>query len=431
MIRRPTSRRRPARAGLAAKYWKLLGPGLTTGAADDDPSGIATYSQAGAQFGLTLLWLAPFTMPLMVVVQEACARLGLVTGLGLAANIRKHSSRRTLYICAGLLVLANSFNIGADLSAMAEAVRLLAPRLNATALVIGFIVVSLSLQVLVPYAKYSKYLKYLTFVLFAYVITGFMVHLSWGEVARHALVPSLALAKDQALLVCAVLGTTISPYLFFWQASQEVEEEVRQGKLPRSPSDISPAAIGRMRLDTWSGMIVSNVIMFFIIAVCGSTLFAHGITNIATAADAAAALRPLAGEGAYLLFALGIIGTGLLAIPVLAGSSAYALSETFKQKEGLYRKFRQAHFFYGVLILSTICGLLLTLSGLDPMKALIAAAVANGLVAPVILVVLLRLSSDRRIMGRWTNHRITTATGWLVVALMAVSGVVALAGLLL
>lgn len=431
MSRQPTARRRRAKTRFAATYWKVLGPGLTTGAADDDPSGIATYSQAGAQYGLKLLWLAPFTIPLMVVVQEACARLGLVTGQGLAANIRNHYSRRVLYVCTGLLVLANSFNIGADLSAMAKAVQLLAPRLNTTALVVAFILLSLFLQVLVPYAKYAKYLKVLTFVLFAYVITGFMVHLSWSEVARNALLPSLALSKDQAILVCAVLGTTISPYLFFWQASQEVEEEVRQGKLPWSPQDVTPAVIRKMRLDTWSGMVVSNVVMFFIIAVCGGTLFAHGITNIATAADAASALKPLAGEGAYLLFALGILGTGLLAIPVLAGSSAYALSETFKQKEGLYRKFRAAHFFYGVLILATIAGLVLTVSGLDPIKALIAAAVANGMVAPVILVFLLRLSSDRRIMGKWTNHRITTAMGWFVVALMAVAGGVALISFLL
>ncbi len=419
---------------LAEEYWDTLGPGLTTGAADDDPSGIATYSQAGARYGFQLLWLAAFTFPLMAVVQEMCARIGVVTGRGLAANIKHHYSRRVLYVTATLLFAANTFNIGADLGAMAQGVRLLGPELSVPLLIIVFACVSLLLQIFTTYARYAKYLKYLALVLFAYVFSALLSHLNWSQVALHSIMPSLSFTKSQIYLVCAVLGTTISPYLFFWQTSQEVEEQNLQMP-PRDPRMIDigthvgwhqhPAKkeMRHLRTDVWSGMFFSNLVMFFIIAACAGTLYAHGITNIATAADAATALRPLAGDAAYFLFALGIIGTGMLAIPVLAGSTSYALSESFGWKYGLYRKLKEAYAFYGVIIISMLLGIVLNFIGLDPIKALIYSAVANGLIAPVVLVLIVRISSNKRIMEEYVNHPVVTLLGWLITGIMVVAGV--------
>jgi NRAMP (natural resistance-associated macrophage protein)-like metal ion transporter len=416
----------------AKTYWRTLGPGLTTGAADDDPSGIATYSQTGAQYGSQLLWLAIFTTPLMVVAQEMCGRLGIVTGHGLAANIRTHYSKWVLYTCAALLFLANTFNIGADIGAMAKAIQLLAPGFSFVILVVAFSLLSLLLQIFTSYAKYARYLKYLSLVLFSYVVTGFIVHLNWTDILRHSFLPVVTFSKDQLFLICAILGTTISPYLFFWQTSQEVEEEILKGKKTiEKPRNITKKDISDMRVDTWSGMFVSNLIMFFIIAVCAATLFTHGVTNIATAADAAAALKPLAGQWAYLLFAIGIIGTGLLAIPVLAGSTSYALAESFKQKEGLYRKFKDAGFFYGILIVSMAIGLFLNFINLDPIKALIYSAVANGVIAPVILVLIVRMSSNKNLMGEWASRPSTTVFGWILVGIMGIAGIAAIGSLFL
>lgn len=409
------------------EYWHTLGPGLTTGASDDDPSGIATYSQTGAQYGFQLLWLSVITFPLMAIVQEMCARIGLVTGRGLAGNIRTHFSKRVLYICTILLFAANAFNIGADLGAMAKGVQLLRPGWNFGALVIGFVLVSLVLQIFTPYAKYARYLKWLALILLAYIASALLAHLNWGTVVHHAVTPTIKWNKDQLLLICAILGTTISPYLFFWQTSQEVEEQILDGKtnIPsRTGSD--PKAVKDMRVDVWSGMLLSNVVMFFIIAACGAILFPAGITQIHSAAQAAEALRPFAGNATYWLFALGIIGTGLLAIPVLAGSSSYAVSESFKWKEGLYRKFKRAHAFYGVLILSVLIGLGLNFLGIDPIKALIYSAIANGIVAPVVLTLIVIISSNKRIMGDWVNKRSTTWAGWAVTGLMVVAGAAAL-----
>ena len=313
--------KKPFRA--AENYLNTLGPGLTTGAADDDPSGIATYSQTGAQYGFQLLWLSLFSFPLMAVVQEMCARIGLVTGEGLAANIRRYYSKKVLYLCTSLLFVANTFNLGADLGAMAKVTQLLVPGVAFVILVTFFALVSLLLQIFTTYARYAKYLKYLTLILLSYVLTAFMINLDWSHIVLSALVPSISFSRSQLLLICAILGTTISPYLFFWQTSQEVEEEILRGKetLELRQEKTTKKEIRRMRTDVWSGMFFSNLIMFFIIVVCAATLAAHGITNIGTADQAAAALRPLAGEGAYLLFALGIIGTGMLAIPTLAGLS--------------------------------------------------------------------------------------------------------------
>lgn len=412
-------------------FWHMLGPGLTTGASDDDPSGIATYSQAGAQFGFGLLWLAAFTFPLMAVVQEMCARIGVVTGRGLAGNIRLHFPKWVIRVATLLLFAANAFNIGADLGAMAKGAQLLQPSWNFAALVVGFVVLSLGLQIFTPYEKYAKYLKWLAMVLLAYVASAILAHLNWGEIAHHALIPHVQFTKTQLLLICALLGTTISPYLFFWQTSQEVEDKIMQGEVTmqsRSGSDHQPE-LRRMRADVWSGMFLSNIVMFFIIAACGGILYPHGITNIATASQAAEALRPFAGNATYWLFAAGIIGTGLLAIPVLAGSSSYAFAESFKLREGLYRHLNQAHAFYGVIIISMLVGLALNFVGLDPIKALIYSAVVNGLVAPVILFLIVILSSSKKVMGQWVNKPHVTALGWIVTSLMVVAGVGAIMGM--
>lgn len=411
----------------ALHYWKKLGPGLITGAADDDPSGIATYSQTGARYGTQLIWLSAFTFPLMAVVQEMCARIGLVTGKGLAANIKTHYSRSLLIICTVLLFIANTFNIGADLGAMAQATQLLFPSLNTGLLVIIFTFFCLLLQIFTSYHTYAQYLKWLTLVLFSYILAAFVVNLDWNNILVSLVVPHFSFDKETILLIAAILGTTISPYLFFWQSSQEVEE--KEGKKHTNSKGqqmvdrVDVADIKSMRIDVWTGMFVSNSVMFFIIAVCSATLHVNGITTIKTAADAAAALLPLAGQEAYLLFAIGIIGTGLLAVPVLAGSASYAIAEVMNWEEGLSRKFREARSFYGVLSAAMIVGLVLNFIGLDPIKALIYSAVVNCIVAPVVLVFVVLLSGNRGLMGRWVNGKLSTFIGWFVVGAMAVTGV--------
>lgn len=409
-------------------YWHMLGPGLTTGASDDDPSGIATYSQTGAQYGFQYLWLSIWTYPLMAVVQEMCARIGLVTGRGLAGNIRVHYPRHILYICTILLFGANAFNIGADLGAMAKAVQLLNPNLNFSFLVISFALISLMLQIFTPYVRYAKYLKWLALVLFSYVLSTLLANLDWGNILSHAFIPTLHLNKESLLILCAVLGTTISPYLFFWQTSQEVEEQILQGKTTlRSRQAATPNSdIKSMRIDVWSGMFLSNLVMFFIIAACGGILNANGITEITSAAQAAEALRPFAGDATFFLFAIGLIGTGLLAIPVLAGSSSYAIAESLRWKEGLYRNLGQAYAFYGIIIISVLVGLGINFLGIDPIKALIYAAVANGLVAPVILFLIVSMSSNRKIMGRWVNKGLAKTIGWTTTLVMTMAGVAAI-----
>lgn len=409
-------------------YWHMLGPGLTTGASDDDPSGIATYSQTGAQFGYRFLWLAPLTFPLMAVVQEMCARIGLVTGRGLAGTIRTHFSKRVLYICTLLLFSANALNIGADLGAMAKGLQLISPRLNFGALVIGFTLLCVLLQIFTPYVRYARYLKWLAMVLFAYVFSAILAHLHWDQVLKATVIPRISFHKDQLFLICAILGTTISPYLFFWQTSQEVEEQILQGKTSVKSRQVETTAadVRSMRIDVWSGMFLSNVVMFFIIAACGGVLFAHGITNIQSTAQAAEALRPFAGNATYWLFAVGIIGTGLLAIPVLAGSSSYALAESLKWREGLYRNLKQAYAFYGTIIISMLVGLGINFIGLDPIKALIYAAVANGIVAPIVLLLIVVISSNKKIMGDWVNGKLSKTVGWIVVAIMSIAGLAAI-----
>lgn len=413
----------------ARSFWHMLGPGLTTGASDDDPAGITTYSQAGARYGNQLLWLAGFTFPLMAIVQEMCARIGLVTGKGLAANIRQYFPRWILVFCTTLLFAANTFNLGADLGAMAKAVQLIFPTADFGLVVVFFAAASLLLQIFSTYARYAKYLKYLTMFLFSYIFAVFLIRgLDWREIFLSSVIPSITFSRDQIILICGILGTTISPYLFFWQTSQEVEEEILQGNTTLAKrKGASEEEIRHMRIDVWVGMFFSNLVMFFIIVACAGTLFPNGITTIQTTADAAQALRPFAGDASYLFFALGVIGTGLLAVPVLAGSASYAVAESFGWKEGLFYKLKQAYAFYGVLIVAMIIGFGLNFVGIDPIQALLYSAVANGLVAPFILVLILLLSSNQKIMGRWKNGVVTQVCGWCIVFLMAFAGLATLA----
>jgi NRAMP (natural resistance-associated macrophage protein)-like metal ion transporter len=410
------------------KFWHILGPGLVTGAADDDPSGVATYSQTGAQYGFKLLWFAPLTLPLMGAIQEMCARIGLVTGRGLASNIKRYFPRWVLLVTAALLLLANIFNIGADLGALAKATQLMAPSWPFWALIFGFTALSLLMQIFVSYRSYAGVLKYLAITLVVYIITAFVIKgFPWAEALKNAVIPHLDFSKTQIILICGILGTTISPYLFFWQTSQEVEEQILDGDTTiASRQGADKKSMRRMRLDNWSGMVFSNIVTFFIIAVCAATLFKGGITNIATAADAAKALEPLAGRYASLLFTLGILGTGLLGIPVLAGSAAYAISEAFGWKEGLYRRFAQAGAFYGIIILSMVVGLIINFVGLDPIKALIYSAVGNGLVAPVVMILIVLLASNKKVMGEWKNGWLSKTVGWIATGVMIIAGLATL-----
>jgi NRAMP (natural resistance-associated macrophage protein)-like metal ion transporter len=411
----------------SVNYLKKIGPGMITGAADDDPSGITTYSQAGASYGTGLLWLALWTYPLVATIQEMCSRIALVTGRGLASNIKSSYSKKILYACTILLFFANTLNIGADLGAMTKAVQLISPNLNFTFLIIFIGISSLLLEILIPYKKYSKYLKWLVLALFAYIITGFIINMDWSLLLHDGLIPQITFSKTQILLITGILGTTISPYLFFWQTSQEIEEEIEKGQTSiKSRKGTNAEEIKEMRVDVWVGMFLSNLVMFFIIAVCANTLFINGITNIETAADAAKALEPLAGPFAKLLFAIGIIGTGLLAIPVLAGSTAYAISESFGWREGLYRKYKTAHAFYGVIIVSVFIGIIINFIGIDPIKALIYSAIVNGIIAPIILVFIVKISSSKKIMGEYKNGKIIKTIGWVTTILMGITSIAAI-----
>lgn len=408
----------------ARSFWYGLGPGLTTGASDNDPSGITTYSQAGARFGFQFIWMSIATFPLMSIVQEMCARIGLVTGRGLARNIRHYFPRWVLFTTTLLLFCANTFNIGANLGAMVKSTQLVLPNANFTLLISFFVIISLMLQIFIPYGKYAKYLKYLTLVLFAYIITAFTIKdFDWRAVFESILNPHFNFSKDQIIMICAVLGTTISPYLFFWQTSQEVEERKLEQQSGVAPAAIvNEKAIKKMRIDVWTGMLLTNVVMLFVMAVCASTLFKNGVFSIDTAADAANALRPLAGDKASLLFVIGIVGTGLLSIPVLSGSASYAIAESFGWREGLYHKLKNAYSFYGVIIIAMVIGLLINFTPINPMKALIYAAVINGIVSPIVLVPIVLLSKNKKVMGDKASSPFVTFMGWLVTAIMAVAG---------
>ncbi len=409
------------------QYIEKLGPGLITGAADDDPSGIATYSQTGAQYGTSLIWLAAWTFPLMAIIQEMCARIALVTGKGLAANIKHSYSKKILYACTIILFIANTLNIGADLGAMAKGFQLIIPSLPFFILVIVFGLLGLVLQIFIPYQKYSKYLKWLVISLFSYIATGLIIHMNWSILLKDLIIPNITFSKTQILLITGILGTTISPYLFFWQTSQEVEQEISEGKTTvHLRKGTNPQEIKEMRKDVWTGMFLSNLVMFFIIAVCASVLFKNGITNISTANDAALALAPFAGKWATTLFAVGIIGTGMLAIPVLAGSASYAISESFGWKEGLYRKLKEARAFYGIITISIIIGIIINFIGIDPIKALIYSAIANGIVAPIILIFIVHISGNHKIMGHYKNSRLSNIVGWTTTILMGITAIAAI-----
>lgn len=407
------------------RFLKILGPGLITGAADDDPSGIATYSQTGAQFGYGQLWTVLFMYPLMTAVQEACARIGAVTGKGIAAVVREHYSRRVLYAVVILVVLANTINIGADIGAMASATRLVVPA-NFALLTLIFTFIILTLEIFTSYQVYVKVLKWLALALLAYPLTAIIAHQNWGEVLRAAVVPHFELSFGFLFIITGVLGTTISPYMFFWQASEEVEEEIAQGRLAQHGG--MPRINGRfmrnLRIDNAVGMLVSEVTTFFIIITGAAVLHAGGVTNVATAADAARALQPLvhgfpyAGLIAKLIFAVGIVGLGLLAVPVLAGSASYALSEAFGWKEGLYRKVNRAHGFYGIITLATIAGLAINFIGIDPVKALVFTAVFNGVAAVPLIFLIARIAANDKIMGEYRSRRLSRILVWITFAAM-------------
>jgi NRAMP (natural resistance-associated macrophage protein)-like metal ion transporter len=400
--------------------WARLGPGLITGAADDDPSGIATYSQVGAGFGYGILWTAFFTFPLMVGIQTVSARIGRVTGQGLAANIRRHYPAWLLYGIVALLLIANTINIAADIGAMGAALKLLIGG-SAHWYAIAFGTVSVVLQVFVPFPRYAPILKALTLALLAYVATVFVVEVPWGEVFYQTIMPSLSFKADYVVAVVAVFGTTISPYLFFWQASQEVEDQrAAAGEEPliEAPEQ-ALAQLRRIKIDTYIGMGFSNLVAFFIMLTAVVTLHLHGVTDIQTSAQAAQALRPLAGDFAFALFSAGIVGTGLLAVPILAGSAAYAVAETFKWRIGLGLKLLQARGFYTIVIVATILGVALNFTAIDPIKALFWCAVINGVVAVPIMAVMMLMAARPDIMGPFVITRRLTVLGWLATATMA------------
>lgn len=392
-------------------YSNKMGPGVISGAADDDPSGIATYSQVGATEGFKYLWLSVYTFPFMATIQEMCARIAIATGKGLAQNISIYFPRYVLYITTALLFIANTFNIGADLGAMAEAMRLIFPSIPSFVYLILIAFTCIIFEIYSNYASYSKYLKWLTFALITYILVGILTKFNIQNLLIFSLIPHISFDKTSLLIITAVLGTTISPYLFFWQTSQEVEEEILNKKIDHNTPEEKLAQVKGVRYDVWFGMFFSNLVMFFIIAVCADSLFANGITNINSAAEAASALKPILGNFAYILFSIGIIGTGFLAIPVLAGSSAYALAESFKWKEGLYLKFKEAKPFYFIIIISVLFGLLQNFLGINPFKALLYSAVLNGLIAPIIIFFIVLIARREDIMGGLKNGRVANTIG--------------------
>jgi NRAMP (natural resistance-associated macrophage protein)-like metal ion transporter len=400
----------------------VLGPGLITGASDDDPSGIATYSQAGAQFGYSMSWVMLVTWPLMAAIQEISARIGRVTGKGIAGNIREHYSPLLLYPIVGLLLIANIVNLGADLGAMGDALRMLIGGW-AGAYVIVFAVACAALEVFSTYERYVRILKWLTLVLFAYVATVLIVHVPWGEVAYRTIIPNIVWERDYAITIVAVLGTTISPYLFFWQASEEAEGERVDPKakpLTEAPQQ-APREIRRIEIDTYLGMALSNLIALCIIITTAATLHAHGQTDVQSSEQAASALKPIAGDLAAAVFTLGIVGTGLLAIPVLAGSGAYALAETMGWRVGLGRLPRDAKAFYATIVVGTLIGVGFNFVHIDPIKALFWTAVINGVVAVPLMVVMMLMTTQPRVMGRFTLPRPLRIVGWISTAAMTVA----------
>ncbi len=417
------------------KILKSLGPGIITGASDDDPSTIATFSQAGAQFGFGMLWLALFQYPMKTVIQEICARIGLVSGKGLSSAIKKRYSKNVVLPLTILLIIANTVNIGADIAAMSASIRLVFPQLPIIVAALSFTAFIILSEVFVTYSKYVKILKYLTISLFAYIATAIIVGGNWNQILAATVIPHIEFTPAFAMMFVAMFGTAISPYLFFWQASEEAEEEVEKHKIKeigKGKPKISKKDIRLMREDTAVGMAFSQIIMWAIITTTAGSLHTHGITDIRSADQAAKALEPLlktfpqAGEISKTIFALGIIGTGLLAVPVLAGSSAYALSDVFGWSEGLSKKFKQAKGFYLVIAASTVIGLWMNFTNIDPIKTLVYAAVINGVIAVPILFAVMKIANDKESLRDKTNNRVSNVIGWLTFAIMGVSVIILL-----
>jgi NRAMP (natural resistance-associated macrophage protein)-like metal ion transporter len=438
----PTAKKAKSFASSVKLFFRSLGPGIVTGGSDNDPSGIATYSQAGAQFGYGQLWMAIVTLPMVIVVQEMCARIGIVSGKGLAQIIKQHYSKKLLYSIASLLLIANTINIGADIGAMGASLRLLVPQVPFFVSTLIFTGIILAAEIFISYKTYSKILKYLTLSLFLYIATAFLAVYKgseWYSIAKSTLVPHFEFNTAFVLMTIAILGTTISPYLFFWQTAQEVEEEVKKGKIEKmhngdhyhqhSKPKITKSDLKNMRVDIITGMSLAQAIFWFIIITSASTLHNNGVTNISSAQEAARALEPLvkgfpySGQIAGGLFAAGIIGTGLLAVPVLAGSASYAISESFGWKEGLYKKFGQAPKFYGIIIISTLIGLWINFSNIDPIRALLYTAVINGFVSVPVLIVVSKIANNKKILGDKVNKRSSNVFATVTVIAMASAAV--------
>lgn len=400
-----------------SRFWKVLGPGLVTGASDDDPSGITTYSQAGASFGLATLWTALITFPLMASIQEMCARIGLVTSQGLTGTIKKHYARPLLYLMLLFSFPAIVMNIGADIAGMGAVGNLLFPVLPPIFFSVVFTIFLLILMIYLPYQRISKILKYLCVVLLVYFVVPFLYKQDMMAILKGTFIPTIHFDKEFVAILVAILGTTISPYLFFWQATMEAEEvQHRKAKLI-----VDGRVIEEMRKDVDFGMLFSNLVMFFIILTAGTVLFNSGIHQIDTVEEAAQALRPLAGDSAYLLFALGIIGTGLLAIPVLSGSLSYIITETFGWQKGLDKKFHEARAFYVIIAISLVLGFSLQYIGISPIQALIYSAILYGLTAPVLIAIILHISNNKKIMGKYTNGWVSNFLGFAALVLMTVA----------
>ena len=419
-----------------SRFLRVLGPGLVTGAADDDPSGIATYSQAGAAYGYGLLWAFPFMYPLLLTVQEACARIGAITGKGLAANLKEHYSRPVLYGAVALVVVANTLNIGADLGAMAAALQLFID-IPYEFLAVGFAIGVILLEVGVPYKTYAKILKWLAITLFAYPVTAFVIGQDWGSIIKATFTLPTNFDMTMMYIIVGMLGTTISPYLFFWDTSEVVEEEIKKHNVAKIGRD--PVAtkhfLHKLRVDNFVGMSLASITAWFIVIVCASVLFSQGITTINSAADAAKALEPLvstfpyAGLLAKIIFSVGIIGLGMLAVPVLAGSASYAISESLGWREGMWRKFHRAVGFYGVMILATAVGLSLNFFNIDPIKALIFTAVINGVAAVPLLFMISKVGNNRTIMGEYKNGIWSNLGIWSAFVVMLIAAILLLISL--
>lgn len=401
------------------RFWKLLGPGLVTGASDDDPSGIATYSQAGAQYGLSTLWTAFITFPLMAAIQEMCARIGLVTSQGLTGTLKSNYSKPVLYLMVLFSFPAIIMNIGADIAGMGAVGNLLFPSIHSIFFSVFFTVLLLVLIIYLPYQRFAAILKYLSVVLLIYLVIPFLYKQDWLMIIKGIFIPTITFNKDYISILVAILGTTISPYLFFWQATMSVEEI----KHKKKAMVLNKKLLLDVKHDVDFGMFFSNLVMFFIILTTGTVLFNGGIHQIDTVEQAAEALKPLAGEFAYLLFAIGVIGTGLLAIPVLCGSLSYIVTETFGWEQGLDKKFHEAKAFYVIIAISLLLGLLMNYIGISPIKALIWSAILYGLTAPILIAIILHIANNKSIMGKFVNGKVSNILGFSTLILMTVAAV--------